>query len=168
MSGLPGTGKSALADALGEALPAPVFSVDPIESAILAAGIERSFETGLAAYVVAQRLAADHLALGQTVIADAANYVEEARQRWREIAAERRVPMLVIECVCSDGALHRQRLESRRRGLHPSFHEPSWEDIQRRGEEAPPWREETLVVDSVRPLAENVTLVLERLAGLRR
>jgi predicted kinase len=33
-SGLPGTGKSAIADEVGRRLPAPVFSVDPIEAAI--------------------------------------------------------------------------------------------------------------------------------------
>ena len=42
VSGLPGTGKSTLADALGAALAVPVLSVDPIEGAITGAGIPRS------------------------------------------------------------------------------------------------------------------------------
>jgi AAA+ superfamily predicted ATPase len=40
MTGLPGTGKTAVAEAVARALPAPVFSVDPIEGS--AAGRHRS------------------------------------------------------------------------------------------------------------------------------
>ena len=49
VSGLPGTGKSAIADGLGQAIGAPVLSIHPIESALVSAGIESTFETGLAA-----------------------------------------------------------------------------------------------------------------------
>ena len=57
VSGLPGTGKSALADRLGRHLPAAVLSVDPIEAAILRSGFEQTFETGLAAYEVVATVA---------------------------------------------------------------------------------------------------------------
>jgi predicted kinase len=53
MAGLPGSGKSAVADAVGRALNLPVLSVDPIEAAMCRAGIDRTQPTGLAAYVVA-------------------------------------------------------------------------------------------------------------------
>ena len=72
MGGLPGVGKSAIADALGERLPATVISVDEIEAAMLRSGIERSFETGLAAYNAGAAIAAHQLRLGLAVIADAA------------------------------------------------------------------------------------------------
>ena len=161
MAGLSGTGKTSLAAAVARESGAAVFSHDPIESAILDAGIGRSFETGLAAYIVSQRLASDHLALGQTAIGDACDYVEGARQRWREIAEERGAPMLVVECVCSDAALHRRRVEARDRGLNASIGEPSWDEVQARVAETPPWPG-ALVVDSVRPLTENVAVVLAR------
>lgn len=159
-SGVPGTGKSAVADELGRMLPAPVFSVDPIESAILGAGIERSYTTGLAAYGVAQSLVDTHLALGHTVIADAVNSVEEARTAWRDIADARGARLRVIQCVCSDERLHRERLQARRRNLPPQFGEPTWGDVQRRQEEFVPWPDEHLVIDSVRPLVDNVARVL--------
>lgn len=57
VSGLPGTGKSTIADGIARTRQTPVLSVDPIESAIVRAGIPASFETGLAAYLVAQTLA---------------------------------------------------------------------------------------------------------------
>jgi predicted kinase len=49
MSGLAGSGKSTIAEAIGRVRWCPVLSVDPIESAIVGSGITRSFETGLAA-----------------------------------------------------------------------------------------------------------------------
>lgn len=161
MAGLAGTGKTTLADAVARELGAAVFSHDPVESAILDAGIVRSFETGLAAYIVVQRLASDHLALGQTVIGDACDYVEGARQSWRLIAEERGVPMLVLECVCSDVELHRRRVEARDRGLNATIGEPSWDEVQARVAETPPWPG-ALAVDSVSSLKENVAVVLAR------
>lgn len=41
MSGLPGTDKSAIADAAGRLLGAPVRSVDPVEAATWRSGIHR-------------------------------------------------------------------------------------------------------------------------------
>ncbi|HKE52512.1 MAG TPA: AAA family ATPase [Actinomycetes bacterium] len=162
-SGLPGTGKSAVADELARLLPAPVFSVDPIESAILPTGIEQSYATGLAAYGVAQSLVDTHLALGHTVVADAVNAVEEARTAWRKIAESCGVELRVIHCVCSDERLHRERLAARRRNLPPEFQEPTWDDVQRPRAEFVPWSDEHLVIDSVRPLLENLTRILRYL-----
>ena len=64
-----------------------MLSVDPIESAILRAGVERSFETGLAAYVVVEELAERSLADGLDAIIDAVNSVDDARDMWRELAS---------------------------------------------------------------------------------
>jgi predicted kinase len=41
MTGLPATGKSVIADVVAGALSAPVFSVDPLEAALLRLGITR-------------------------------------------------------------------------------------------------------------------------------
>jgi predicted kinase len=104
---------SAFARALGRALHAPVLSVDPIEAALLRAGIDRAQPTGLAAYVVADALAERQLDLGLSSIVDAANYVEPGRRMWRDLAARRGVPLRWIELFCSDEAAHRARLEAR-------------------------------------------------------
>jgi adenylate kinase family enzyme len=52
VSGLPGTGKSTIAEQIADKLHFPIFSADPIESSILKTKIERNFQTGLAAYFV--------------------------------------------------------------------------------------------------------------------
>ena len=57
LTGLPATGKSAIADAIGRALPAPVFSVDPLEAVLNRAGITREHRSGHAAYDLAAMLA---------------------------------------------------------------------------------------------------------------
>jgi predicted kinase len=65
MTGLPGTGKSAVAEAVAKALRAPVFSVDPLEAVLLRAGIDREQRSDTAAYDLAAALATSQLQLGQ-------------------------------------------------------------------------------------------------------
>ncbi len=167
MAGLPGVGKSAIADALGTRLPAMVISVDEIEAAMLRSGLERSFETGLAAYNVGAALATHQLRLGMSVIADAANYLEVGRQIWWAAADAAAVEVRAIEVVCSDETMHRARLASRRRGLEP-FPEPTWDAVTRWRGETEPWSRDRFVVDSVMPVDENVRLALDYLARRAR
>ncbi|HEU0239626.1 MAG TPA: AAA family ATPase [Micromonosporaceae bacterium] len=159
MSGLPGAGKSAIADAVGRQLPAAVLSVDPIENAMLRSGIAREQPTGLAAYMVADAVARHLVALGQSVVIDAVNDVAPARDQWRAIAREHDVVMPVIEVVCSSEPTHRARLAARVRDL-PGFSEPTWDDVLRRQAEFEPWAQERLVLDSVDDPERNVARAL--------
>src|SRR4030088_2247250 len=93
LSGLPGSGKSVLAESLSRALSVPIFSIDPIEAAMWRAGLAKT-ETGVAA-----------------------NPVEAPRPAWRNLAAKHRVSLKIIECVCSDETMHRQRIEGRVRSI---------------------------------------------------
>lgn len=163
LSGLPGTGKSAIADGLARARRVPVFSVDPIESEIVRAGIPASFETGLAAYLVAERLADRNLAAGLDVVVDAVNSVEQARDMWRELAAKHGAELRIIECVVSDEDLHRARLASRRRDL--AIDEPSWNDVERRRAEWTPWPEPHLTLDAADPTDANLAKALDYVAA---
>jgi predicted kinase len=160
LSGLPGTGKSELAERLGGALRIPVFSVDPIESAILRAGIPRSFETGLAAYLIAETLADAQLEVGQSAIVDAVNSVQQAKDMWRTLALKHDAPLRIVECHCSDEGLHRVRLAARRRAIADTFPEPTWEDVEQRRGEYVPWTEPVLAVDAVSPCEANADRVL--------
>jgi predicted kinase len=164
VSGLPGVGKSTVADAVGRHLGAAVLSVDPIEAAILRSGIERSFETGLAAYEVVSALAEEQLRLGLSAVADAVSGLEVARDMWRRAAQRTHSEMRVIEVVCPDLGEHRHRLELRRRGIE-GFPEPSWEEVQQRRAEWEPWTDPRLVVDSLRPRSEVTREVLEHLSA---
>lgn len=162
LSGLPGSGKSALGDELGRQLSAAVLSVDPIEAAMLRCGIPRSFATGVAAYEVAAVLAEYQLQLDLTVIGDAVNSLEVGREMWRRAARRADAQVVVIEVVCSDVDLHRSRLAARTRDIN-GFPEPTWDDVLARRDEWEQWPEDRLVVDSVSPLADNVERVLAHL-----
>lgn len=122
------------------------------------AGVGREQPTGLAAYVVVEVLAKEVLRLGQTVIVDAVNDAPEARQQWERLGAEPRY----IEVICSDQALHRERLERRRRGI-AGFDEPTWSQVEERRKNFEAWHGERFTVDSVNDLGENVKLVLNHL-----
>jgi len=131
---------------------ATVLSVDPVEAAIWRCGIPPSFETGVAAYEVAAVLAEHQLRLGLTAIADAVSSLEVAREMWRRAAHRTGSSMRVIEVICSDSDVHRERLANRRRAID-GFPEPSWEEVLARRDE---WTDDRLVLDSLQPLADNL------------
>lgn len=159
MSGLPGVGKSVVAEGLGRALPAPVLSVDPIEAALWRAGIARDQPTGYAAYAVADEQARRLLGLGLTVVIDAVNNVVPAQDGWFAVARDLHVPVRVIEVICSDPDLHRDRLARRVRDLGP-FREPTWDDVLARDAESQPWTVDRLTLDSVDDADANVARAL--------
>jgi predicted kinase len=164
LSGLPGTGKSAIADGIGRALQLPVLSVDPIESAIVGAGIERSFETGLAAYVVAEAVAERNVMGGLDVVIDAVNAVEPARDMWRALARRRDAKLVLIECVLSDREVHAARLAGRDRGL--AIPEPAWDDVERRRSDWTSWPEPHLTLDALDSVEANLAKALGHIAGV--
>lgn len=113
MSGLPGSGKSTVAQRLAADLGCAVISVDTIERGLHEAGVDASQPIGLAAYAVANRLVDVQLGLGHTVIADAVNHHPDARQAWLDLAVTHDVDLRVIQVECSDEVLHQQRLATR-------------------------------------------------------
>lgn len=163
MAGLPGSGKSAMAERLAGALGCAVLSVDPIEAAMWRAGVDRAQPTGIAAYVVAQELAAQQVAVGNNVIVDAVNAVGPARQMWHELASRTGSTLRFIEVRCSDETEHRRRLEGRERGIE-GFYEPTWESVQDRRSGFCDWSDDRLVLDSMAPLEDNLSLALDYLS----
>lgn len=152
MSGLPVSGKSTFARHVSMALSVPVVSVDPIEAAMWSAGIPEDM-TGVAAYAVACAVAREQLGLGRSVIGDAVNPVEAAREMWRSLAREHGARLLVIECVCSDRRVHRGRVWVRKCNI-PGMAEVTWERVEERKREYEPWADERLVLDAAQPLED--------------
>lgn len=154
LSGLPGSGKSTLAEAVAKELKLPIFSVDPIEASIIKANIPKSFETGHAAYLVAETLAEEQFKLGQSVVIDAVNAEEEAKDVWRNLSQKCNAELVVIECFTSNIELHKKRIEARVRNLH-GFPEITWERVQNRKAAYTDWKEPTLRVDTAKELESN-------------
>lgn len=148
LSGLPGSGKTVLAEGLSRVLSVPILSIDAIEAAMWRAGLAKT-ETGVAAYEVARALVDEHLRLRHPVIVDAVNPVEAPRAAWRNLAAKHRVSLKIIECVCADETIHRQRIEAPVRSKSGT-HELTWARLLQRRSEYEAWTDPRLVLDTSR------------------
>jgi predicted kinase len=163
LSGLPGSGKSTLAEGLSRILSVPVFSIDPIEAAMWRGGLVRA-QTGIAAYEVAIALANEHLRLRHSVIVDAVNPVEAPRAAWRSLAAKHRADLKIVECVCADETIHRQRIEARIRNID-GMPDITWTQVLERRAEYEAWTDARLTLDTSVEIPER--LLAEALNYLR-
>ena len=162
-SGLPGTGKSTLAEAMGRYLGIPVFAKDWLEATLLSskllpAGTEK--QLGFVGYDLLTVLAERQLNLGQSVILDSVASTESIRNTWRDLRKKYDADWRVIECVCSDIAVHRERLEQRQRGI-PGWHELKWTDVEYVRSYYAPWMDERLILDSIDPYEKNIQEALK-------
>lgn len=169
-SGLPGTGKSTLAEAAARSLHIPVFAKDWLEATLVRCGLTQLPNVkplGYAGYELLTTLAERQLQLGQSVILDSVASTISIRQEWHDLANRYQAKWRVIECVCSDEAIHRQRLVARQRGI-PGWHELTWDEVERVRAYYALWSEERLVVDMTRPLTDNIKVVLTYLTHRAR
>ena len=163
-TGLPGTGKSSLAEAVGRQLGIPVFAKDWLESTLQRCGLRADLDKGLGygGYELLTTLALRQLQLAQSVILDSVASIPSIRERWRELARTYGADWRVIECVCSDEAAHRTRLSRRERSI-PGWHELDWSEVERVQSYYAAWQEDQLIVDAMRPVEENIKAVLKYL-----
>ncbi|MFB8343512.1 AAA family ATPase [Brucella cytisi] len=130
--GLPGSGKSTIAQSLAGQINAFYLRVDSIEQAIRSSGILSPVaEIGPAGYIAVYRVAADNLRLGRSVIADSVNSIEITRAAFRRVAEEADVRFLEIEVACSDQEEHQRRVETRRSTVE-GLKLPTWEQVAAR------------------------------------
>ena len=161
-SGLPGTGKSALAESVGRELGIPVFAKDWLEATLTCCELTPSNDEkrlGSAGYQLLSTLAERQLMLGQSVILDSCASTESIRSSWKHVAAKYGAEWLVVECVCSDENIHRRRLRNRQRGI-PGWHELDWADVESVKSYFVPWDEPRLIVDAIHSIDENLKMML--------
>jgi predicted kinase len=159
VSGLPGTGKTAVARGVSERLGATHLSIDLVEDALLGAGLAPGWTTGVAAYEAVRSVAENNLTLGRSVVVDAVNDSEAARDTWRRASASTGVPVNFVLLTLSDVGEHRRRLEGRQRGLS-HVPEPTWEQVQARAGSFEPWVDVHAAIDATVPLGDLVQEVL--------
>ena len=158
-SGLPGTGKSTLAETIGKQLCIPVFAKDWLEAVLLENGLQSTAggkSLGYVGYELLTTLAERQLMLGQSVILDSVAGIIAIRTQWKALAKQYQADWRVIECICSDEKIHRDRLSTRQRNI-PGWHELEWPEVERVKEYYQLWQEEHLVLDMVQPFEENLT-----------
>lgn len=83
ISGLPGIGKTSVAEIAAVRTASVHLSIDVVEEAILASGLPAGWQVGVAAYEATRAMAEQNLRLGLNILIDAVNDSEEARETWR-------------------------------------------------------------------------------------
>jgi predicted kinase len=168
-SGLPAMGKTSLARELGAEIPSVYLRIDSIEQAIREAPGTRPpvCEEG---YRVAYAVAEDNLRLGRTVIADSVNPLQVTRDFWKDVAQSTGAAFIEVEVICSDAAVHRERVETRTADIS-GLQLPSWEEVT--GREYEPWHRERIVIDTARAALGDCVATLtreieDRLTGTHR
>ncbi|MBC8171604.1 MAG: ATP-binding protein [Anaerolineae bacterium] len=165
LTGLPGCGKSTLAEAIARELSIPVFAKDWLEASLRQVGLhdhpDCAAKLPYAGYELLFTLARRQLHLGQSVILDSAASFGTIRERWQGLARDYHAQWRLIECICSDEALHRQRLTGRDRGI-PGWHEFGYEEVirVRQHYQAPQVGDRRLTLDAVQPVEDNIQAAL--------
>jgi hypothetical protein len=165
VTGLPGTGKSTMADVAAAACGAPVLGHDwamsglrpypELQEALDVMGLRGHRGVG---WSILRALARSQLRHGRSVVFDGVARAPEVA-RCRALAREEGAPSFVVMTQCADPELHRSRIEGRQRGI-PGWYELDWAHVARaRGEwEAP---------DDVDVVLEAAATVEQNAASLR-
>jgi predicted kinase len=167
IGGLPGTGKSALAEALAARRGWVVVNTDAVRRELAGGPVPERWGEG-----VYRQEATDHvyqhvltrcaiaLARGETVIVDASFHDASRREAARQLAAAAGAALTELVCV-APAALSDRRLQARDR-THPSDATP---DVAREMARAfAPWPQAT-VLDTTEPLDQTVRRASVRTAG---
>ena len=136
VTGLPGTGKSTVAEAAAEVLGAAVLGHDWAMSGLrpyqeLQDVLEAMEPWGhrVVGWSILNALAAAQLRAGRSVVLDGvARQPEIAACRGNAQSEDSRFVMIATQC--SDRALHRSRIEGRQRSI-PNWYEVGWSSVER-------------------------------------
>lgn len=136
VTGLPGTGKSTMADVAGTELGAPVLGHDwamsglrpypELQEALDVMGLRGHRGVG---WSILWALARSQLRRGHPVVLDGVARPPEIAGT-RALAQEEGAPSFVVMTQCSDPGLHRSRIEGRQRGI-PGWYELDWAHVAR-------------------------------------
>lgn len=168
--GVPGSGKSTLAEALGAELGIHVVALDWILGAFTIYRALSLPNAGEFAYELALRQGMRELLAGRSVILDGIarqlppSVQDSIVERWQSLAAARKASFYAIDCVCSDGQLHRSRMDGRRRGIPGWKQTVEWRHVVENAHNRRPWTFDHLLIDSVETPEKN----LERILGYVR
>lgn len=141
-AGLPGTGKTTLAQLLAGHTGAAYLRIDTVEQALRE---QCSIDVQGEGYLLARRVAADNIRLGISVVADSCNPIELTRREWERVASDAGARYVNIEVVCSDPQEHRRRVEARQSSV-PGLRLPTWADVVGRQYDA--WTVDRIVLDT--------------------
>jgi predicted kinase len=160
-SGLPGTGKSELADRLAREMQWPLLRIDDL-AACMPATMDRNMYTFWDQAISGLlRLTEAELKLGISVIADSI-FMNLERFHAREIARQNEAHFVPIYTFLSDEATWEERVTKRFQSANPTMRAASWQDVSSQQKVFRPWKAGTaLFVDGIQPMEENYAKVLK-------
>jgi predicted kinase len=152
MSGLPGCGKTRLARHIAQTLHIPLLSKDRVNRLLRDSGVPDALTVG--GYQVILDLADEQLALGLSVILDAAFPRSGFRAIAAQMAARHGARFRPIYCFCSDEAVWKARVENREQYV-PGWEHPNWQEVERLRSIFETWTLPMLSVDAAESEAAN-------------
>jgi predicted kinase len=172
VTGLPGTGKSTMADVAGFQLSAPVLGHDwamsglrpypELQESLDAMGVRGHRGVG---WSILWALARSELRRGRPVVLDGVARAPEVAGT-RALAHEEGAPCFVVMTQCADPALHQDRIAGRRRGI-PGWYELDWDHVARARGAWEPLDDVDLRLDAAAPVARNADSLRRALSEWR-
>lgn len=126
MKGFAGSGKSTLSRALSKHLGWPLIDKDDIKDLL----DDHAQNAGPLAYMIMFNIARRQLLQGLNVICDSPLTGNISYERAQKIVTETQTSLVVLECVCSDEALWKQRIKGRKTLHLPAHHQTDWDTYQ--------------------------------------
>ena len=156
-SGLPGTGKSTLADHLARELRWPLSRIDDVAGKVPPDADYHFWDEKI---LVLLAIAEEQLKLGVDVIVDSV-FMGADRLHAQEVTQKNGAMFRPVYCYVSDEAIWEKRVNERVDTLGPS-NVATWERIQHQRQWFAPWRPGTgLFIDAIDSVEQNYIQVLE-------
>jgi predicted kinase len=166
ITGLQGTGKTTLAEALGTALDAVVFSRDPLMDVLLAGGVRPESDAAAGTkgfaelgYDLQTALLREQLRMGRSVVLECV-VGREWRAEWKRVAIDHGARYWLIDTICSDVEVHRRRFVERGPTERGDW-SLSWETVEANRDRYRVHPQAAFVADSTLPLAANVNAIVD-------
>jgi predicted kinase len=154
-SGLPGTGKTRISQALASHLKIPLFTKDRLQSRLRIQGLRE--ENTIDGYLLILDLAEQQLALGISTILDGVFPFTEFRQKASQIATQHKALFRPIYCYCSDIELWKERITAREQNV-PDWTPVGWDEVKRIQPEFLAWKKNTaLPLDAADDFDQNLS-----------
>jgi predicted kinase len=159
ISGLPGTGKTRLANELATSLQIPVFARDRFQAQLRCLGF--TDREGSAGYHLLFDMADQQLSLGVSAILDAVFPMHGFRQKAHEIAEGNGARFRAILCYCSNDVVLRKRLEKRKQYV-PHWSPVGWDEVLKIRAYFEPWEDNSaLHLDATDDFSLNLSRALD-------